>query len=159
MSAPKPVHRLTKVDRKNKTAVCSVCGPTEITVAKRRAHHIEKVSCINRARASYEARNRRVRLEKRLQNPAKKPRHSLSQINVEKMRAICAVCGPTAIKKRRVGQQYPVYICATKKLEYGRRYRLTRTPIDLWKSEPSTDAQSEIDDESKNTPDSSSSLL
>ena len=50
-------------------------------------------------------------------------RHTLSQIDVKKMKAICAVCGQTDIRKRRAGK-YTVYICATKKQEYARAYRL-----------------------------------
>jgi len=51
-------------------------------------------------------------------------RHNLYEIDPEKMTATCAICGPTEIRKRKLLKKYTAYICATKKREYAREYRL-----------------------------------
>ena len=132
MSATKLLHHLTQVDRENRTAVCFICGPTKITVAKSRPNWNSKVSCFNKAKEGQQESRARRRDLKRSQNPNWKPRHSLSHIDVKKMRAICSVCGSTDIRKRIVYRKYTVYLCAIKKRAYARQYRLTlKNPLPL----------------------------
>ena len=78
----------------------------------------------------------------------RKPRHSLSAIDVKTMTATCAVCGPTDIRQKKV-RQYTVYICATQKRKYAAEYRLLRFPPHPRKYNPSFHILSEIDDQNK----------
>src|SRR6266498_1078310 len=79
-------HNLYEIDLEHKTAFCTVCGRTEIHVAKTRTNETPKVICINRLREINQADRDRRRLQS-----GWKPRHSLSQLDIETMTAICAV--------------------------------------------------------------------
>lgn len=146
-----PVHRLTQIDREHRTAVCSVCGPTEIYVVKSRSHppRAARAYCMNRIRESNKAQSRRLREQKRLQNPDQEPRHSLSKIDADKMTGICSVCGPTDIRKRQVNHKSPFYICAKQKSAYRRKYRLSHYVPQPPKPRRTGHSLSEIDDENK----------
>jgi ssDNA-binding Zn-finger/Zn-ribbon topoisomerase 1 len=45
--------------------------------------------------------------------PSRKIRHNLSEIDAEKMRGICAICGPTDILKATTYRNQTFYRCAT----------------------------------------------
>jgi hypothetical protein len=138
-------HYLYYVDLEFKTAFCSVCGPTDIVVAKSQTGGKSKVFCLNRLQKSKETQKRRISEKRRLQ-PDWKPRHSLSEIDIETMTATCAVCGRTDIRKR-TSNRYTRYNCATKERLYGRKYRrLNYTPR---KFSPTAHTLSQIDEEKK----------
>jgi hypothetical protein len=103
------LHRLDNVDMVKRTAVCFSCGPTEISVRRDLKHpdRPPRVFCINRIREITRNSIRRVREKARLQNPNWKPKHSLSEIDPSKMRAICAICGPTDILKNGLYRNQP----------------------------------------------------
>jgi len=138
-------HYLYYVDPEYKTAFCSVCGPTDIFVAKSQTEGKPRVFCLSRVQKSKETQKRRISEKRRLQ-PDWKPRHSLTKIDTEKMTGICAVCGPTVIQKH-TQRGVTRYICATKVRPYGRRYRrLHYTPRTL---SPSAHTLSSIDEDKK----------
>jgi len=124
MSHPTLVHHLTKVDRERQTAVCSLCGPTEVYIAKGSKPGTTRAYCRNRIRESRKVQSQRLQDLKRSQNPNWKPRHCLSKIDAKNMKAICSVCGLTEIRKKVVHKN-TFYICNTKKREYKRRYWLS----------------------------------
>jgi len=103
---------------------------------------------MNRIRESTETQSRRL-CEQRRQNLDRKPRHSLSEINAEKMTAVCSVCGPTDIRKRKVKQKGPFFICAEQKRDYRLEYRLSHYVPQPRKLRQSGHSLSEIDDENK----------
>jgi hypothetical protein len=76
------------------------------------------------------------------------PTHSLSQIDVKTMTAICAICGPTDIRKHK-GKKSPVYICATKKRADDREYRRRHPLTNRWTYPPTAHVLSQIDDENR----------
>ena len=76
------------------------------------------------------------------------PIHSLSQIDPQYMTAICAICGPTDIRKRRI-RKSTVYICATKKRAYALEYRRRHAPVVRWTYPPTAHVLSNIDDENR----------
>lgn len=146
-----PIHHLTQVDRERRTAVCSICGTTQIYVAKnhRHPHRASRAYCVTRLRESAQAQSRHRREQRGMVKSDQKPRHSLSEINTEKMTAICSVCGPTDIRKRQVNQKGTFYICANKKREYAREYHLSHQVERPRKARRSGHSLSEIDDENK----------
>ena len=81
-------------------------------------------------------------MSKPIPDPNTKQQHSLSEIHAEKMTAIC---GPTEIRKRKLLKKYTAYICATKKLEYAREYRLERFHPNPHRYGPSSHILSEVD--------------
>src|SRR5215207_7905258 len=83
-----------------------------------------------------------------MNKPILKLRHSLSEIDTEKMTANCAVCGQTDIRKRRVSR-FTVYICATKKRTYAAQYRLIHSPPHARTYSPAAHVLSDINDEKK----------
>jgi hypothetical protein len=120
-------HLLYEVDLERKTAFCTACGYTEIYVPNTRTRTKPKVICINRARELWldnQAKQNRLRVEKRSQ-PGWKPRHTLTEINPETLRAICAICGPTDVRKI-TSRRYSRYDCFTKKRNYMRKYKRSR---------------------------------
>lgn len=119
LAAHMKMHYLYYVHLETKTAYCSVCGPTDIFVTKKEGK--PKAFCLNRIRKNKEAQKRRLDEKRRLQ-PGWKPRHSLSQIDTERMTAVCAVCGPTDIQ-RRLSKGIVRFLCATKVRPYIRNYR------------------------------------
>jgi hypothetical protein len=117
-------HYLYNVDLEHKTAFCTVCGRTEIYIPTSRTRTQPRVLCINRARElllDSRASRSRLRAERRSQ-PDWKPRHELSEIDPETLRAVCAICGPTDIRKV-TSRGYTRYDCLTQKRTYMRVYR------------------------------------
>lgn len=85
------------------------------------------VICINRARELWlnkQASRKSLREEKR-QKPDWKPRHTLTDINPETLRATCAICGRTDIRKVS-SRGYSRYDCLTKARNYLRVYKRSR---------------------------------
>ena len=119
-----PLHRLDNVDLGERTAICSICGSTRIVVQRdsKYPNRAPKLRCINRYREVVRNSLRRRREQARLQNPNWKPKHSLSEIDVKKMRAICAICGPTEILKATVYHGQTFYRCATNLRKQARDY-------------------------------------
>jgi hypothetical protein len=117
-------HRLDNVDLRERTAVCSTCGRTQIVVLKDSKHPDRKphLSCINRYREIVRDSQRRRRAKARLQNPNWTPKHSLSGIDPEKMRAMCAICGPTDILKATTYHNQTFFRCATNMRKQARDY-------------------------------------
>src|SRR5215216_2916508 len=112
-------HNLYEVDLEHQTAFCTACGHTEIHVAKPRTNQKPKVICVNRFLEFSEAR----KLKRRL-NPSRRPHHFLSQLDVQKMTALCSLCGPAKIRKRTY-KESTYYVCATTYRTYLRKYRRT----------------------------------
>jgi hypothetical protein len=119
-----PSHRLDNVDLKKRTTVCLICGPTQIVIRRdsKRPDLAPSIMCINRSREIVRDSQRRRRAEARLQNPNWKPKHSLSEVDPEKMRAICAICGPTDILKATTYHNQTLYRCATNIRNQARDY-------------------------------------
>jgi len=121
----KPRHFLYDVDLDHETAICSVCGFTEITVSYPRDGK-PKVRCQNKVREIWldgTAKRNDLRAEKH-SDPNWKPRHILTDIDPENQTAICAVCGPTDIWKT-TSKGSVRYYCATKHRDYMRKYQRT----------------------------------
>jgi hypothetical protein len=133
MGKPVSLHRLDNVDLTERTAVCSICGLTQIVALKDSKHpdRSPRVCCINRYREIVRDSQRRRRAEARLQNPNWKPKHSLSDIDPIKMRAICAICGPTDILKATTYNDQTFFRCATnirnQAREYSRQHYKSKT--------------------------------
>ena len=111
-SYPKVVHVLSEIDLERKTAHCSVCGPTQIHIPQSRTSQPSRVYCICR----YQELRKRIadfQIKEQQSLPAGKPRHSLSEIDAEKMTATCSVCGKTDIY-RRTSKGTTHYICGKK---------------------------------------------
>src|SRR5688572_12440923 len=139
------IHHLHEIDREKKTALCSVCGWTEIHVLKSRTERTPKVFCIRRWQELKEANKRRISEKQRLK-PGWKPRHSLSDIDTEKMTAICSVCGLTDIWKSTEKQSIR-YLCGNRERLYVRTYH--RNYYISRKANPLSHVLSEIDEENK----------
>jgi hypothetical protein len=139
-------HLLYEVNLERKTAFCTACGYTEIYLPKTRTQTKPRIICINRARELWldnQARQKHVREVKR-QQPEWKPRHTLTEVNPETLRATCAVCGRTDIRKT-TSRGYSGCVCLTKKRhdrrEYGRAHYIARST--------NPHALSRIDEENK----------
>ena len=117
-------HHLENINLKQRTAICSICGSTSIVVQRdsKHPHRIPSLYCINRYREIVRDCQRRRREQKRLQNPNWKPKHRLSEIDLQKMRGICAICGPTDILKAATYQNRTLYRCATNIRKQARDY-------------------------------------
>lgn len=124
MAKSESLHHLDNVDIKKRTAVCSTCGPTGISVRKVSQHpdRIPYLTCIKRYREIVRDSQRRRREQARLQNPNWKPKHSLSEIDPKKMQGVCAVCGPTDILKATTYQNQTYYRCAINMRKQARDY-------------------------------------
>jgi len=123
-TSSKPRHYLYDVDLDHQTAICSVCGYTEIIVSYTRAGTKARVRCINKVMELWldgKSKRNEIRVEKR-SNPNWKPRHTLTEIDPEAQMAICAVCGPTDIWKT-TNKGNVRYYCATKQRDYIRKYK------------------------------------
>src|SRR5688500_14253028 len=110
-----PSHRLDNVDLRERTAECLICGPTQIVVRgdSKRPDLAPSIMCINRSREIARDSQRRRREQERLQNPNWKPKHSLSEIDPKKKRAVCSICGSTDILKATTYRVQAFYRCAT----------------------------------------------
>jgi hypothetical protein len=119
-----PLHRLDNVNREKRTAICSTCGTTKIVVYYYSKHPqwTPQICCINRWREIHRDRQRRRREQARLQNPNWKPRHKLSEVDSNNMRAICAICGPTDILRATTYHNLAYYRCATNVRNQAREY-------------------------------------
>ena len=142
-------HNLYEIDLENRTAFCTVCGHTEIYVAKSRKGAKSKVYCIKWAnqRKKRAKESRRRARENRQSQPDWKPRHSLLEINTETMTAVCAVCGPTDIRRIHGRNNYTAYYCANKLKETNRKYH--RMSYVSKSSNPLIHKLSEVDEEKK----------
>lgn len=139
----KKPHFLYFIDLEYKTAFCSVCGPTDIYVVKGRTNAPPKAICLNRLKAGQQAEKQSTSGQRRT---GPKPLHPLSEIDDEKLRAVCGVCGPTDIRKR-AGNKCITYSCANRERGYGRKNR--RNHYISQTSNPLFHALSEIDEEKK----------
>jgi hypothetical protein len=126
MDSTKPIHRLSNVDLERRTATCSVCGDTKSYVGYDPRVNKCAPTCSNRVFA-YNKLYRDRRREKRRLQPNWKPRHTVSQVDLETMTGICSICGLTKAYKRRVNHgKYTAYLCAVKECEYQRQRRRSR---------------------------------
>jgi hypothetical protein len=128
--SPKPPHHLENVDLEQRNAICSVCGTTQIVILKNRKypHWAPSIYCINKARETNRMSQRRLRAQRRVQDPSWKPMHKVSEIDLDTMTGVCSVCGPTEIRKRMVDdQKYTAYLCATKLRADARLFRLSHS--------------------------------
>jgi len=140
---PSRKHNLYEINLERKTAFCTVCGYTEIHIARSRTKGTQKIICINRFREIIQESTNQKREERRLK-PGWKPRHSLSEIDVEKRTAICSVCGPTEIWKD-ANRESTRYLCAKIARAYGRKYHRTHYTSQV--SNPHVHTLSQIDEE------------
>lgn len=117
-------HHLENIDLKQRTAICSICGPTSIVVQRDSKHpnRAPGITCINRSREIVRDCQRRRREQERAQNPKWKPKHKMSEIDVEKMRGVCSICGPTDILIATTNQNLTFYRCATNIRKQARDY-------------------------------------
>jgi hypothetical protein len=118
------LHHLENIDLKQRTAICSICGPTSIYALRnsKHPHRRPSIYCINRYREIVRDCQRRRREQAQAQNPNWKPKHKLSEIDLQKMRGICAICGPTDILKAATYQNRTLYRCATNIRKQARDY-------------------------------------
>jgi len=101
-------HCLTKIDLEARTAVCSVCGPTEIHVSRPRTVNPPRVYCGQRFREY--VLHTQARRPRRF--PAGQSQHALSEIDEGNCTAVCAICGPTDVYRSR-SRGKTSYRCAT----------------------------------------------
>jgi hypothetical protein len=125
-------------------AHCSVCGPTSIYLWPSTQKGTIRRVCINKLRESWQDHRQRLRREQGLPELFSKPRHLLSQIDPQNMRANCSVCGPTDIRKSR-GKYY---YCYTKKRKYATDYRRSQG-IPPYEPNPAHHRLSQIDLENR----------
>jgi hypothetical protein len=109
-------HRLTEINLEARTALCSVCGPTEIYLSRPRTKNPPEVYFVQQARELREY----MRAWRQRRQPARRPRHLLREIDEEKRSAVCAICGPTAVYRYK-SKGLIHYRCATYAGEINRR--------------------------------------
>lgn len=77
-------------------------------------------------------------------------RHSLSSIDTKSLTAICAVCGPTAVRKSTRDNKYSTYICIEGNRQRSAAYRLAHPKISRRQQRKTTShILSNVDDENK----------
>jgi hypothetical protein len=86
----KPRHSLSEINPQTLTAVCAVCGLTEIRKSIKSGY--TRYDCATKERA-YMSKYQRTHRVGRPANP-----HALSQVNEEEKTAVCAKCGPAKIE-------------------------------------------------------------
>jgi hypothetical protein len=103
-----PRHSLSGIDKDSLTAICAVCGLTDVRRYTRDNRYTTYV-CIkgNRQRsAAYQLAHPKIsRLQQR-----RTTFHILSNVNDEKRTADCSICGPVRIYIRR-GKIYDTRVC------------------------------------------------
>ena len=105
-------HYLFEINQEKKTAFCSACGWTKIHIYKTRTRQKPKILCIKRYRETTKPQDSLI-IKKRLLKANSKPKHVLSQIDIEMLRGVCSICGPTGLERRtHSGSNY--YYCATR---------------------------------------------
>lgn len=134
-------HTLYEVDLEHKTAFCTACGRTKIYVSAKGKGKSPKAVCLNRYLVILEAGK-----EKRRLISGKKPMHTLSEIDSEKLTAICSVCGPTDVWKYNK-KGFTQYACAFRERDYWRKYK--RNYRSSTTTHPNAHALSQIDEEKK----------
>jgi hypothetical protein len=102
--------------------------------------------CINKLRKRSQDYYEKLRKKKVSPEFVRQLRHRLSEIDTKKMRAVCAVCGPTDILRNGSGKDYTNYLCATNRKQSSEAYRRERG---IPPRNPSHHHLSQIDDENK----------
>lgn len=97
-------HVLTQIDPVKRTAVCSICGPTDIWISKSARTGRTRSYCGNHSR-EYLRKYKIAHSSGRPTNP-----HALSHVNEEAGTAICATCGPVKVEFR-IARKYMVKRC------------------------------------------------
>ena len=134
-------HYLFEIDRDKKNAYCSACGWTEIHIPQSHTKENPKIFCIKRFREL-----RVAQIEKSRSKSGWKPQHLLSDIDVEKLTAMCSVCGLTEVWKHNINGSI-IYTCATKERAYERKYKRNWRSSNT--SKPNAHSLSQIDEETK----------
>jgi hypothetical protein len=88
-------HILSQIDLEHKTALCTVCGPTEIHVPKNFDPAKSRIYCIQRHKEQNRIKKMWACLSPEERKLIRKERHQLREIDPELKRAVCAICGPT----------------------------------------------------------------
>lgn len=91
-------HILSDVNPETRSAVCSICGPTDIWIAHPKPSLKAHYSCGNYSRERM-SKYMVAHYKGRPTNP-----HALSQIDEEARTAVCATCGPVKIEIRRANK-------------------------------------------------------
>jgi hypothetical protein len=99
----KPRHSLSQLDTETMTAICAVCGRTDIQ--KNTRNGSTYYICATKVRP-YTRKYRRTHYSSRISSPLV---HVLSQIDEENKTAVCSRCGPVQIYvwqgKRKIGRR------------------------------------------------------
>jgi hypothetical protein len=91
-------HILSDVNPEARSAVCSICGPTDIWIHRQKFSGKAYYSCGNYSREKM-SKYMVAHYKGRPTNP-----HALSQIDEEAYTAVCATCGPVKIEIRRANK-------------------------------------------------------
>ena len=93
-----PRHIVSDIEPQAMTAICAVCGPTDIW-KRPNAYKGKTLYVCGTKNREYLRKYRRAHREGRSSNP-----HALSQVNEEAGTAVCATCGPVKIEIRLVNK-------------------------------------------------------
>ena len=118
-------HHLYEIDLERKTAFCTICGTTEIHVSKCHSRSTPKATCVKRFQEMQQQSKEYYRLVVKRGRPTGKPLHRLTEIDPEKMTAVCAVCGPTEVQKL-TSKGHIFYACANANRAMRRKYMRSR---------------------------------